>query len=462
MENTLTIPAKVTIILAFALYSFEATIVYNTAQYIVQQIESSSSSSSSPLFAWFLSSYVLGGCAGGLIFSQVSNIFGCRKVFIVNTILFTLTTLVIGFMDNLLAIILLRGLQGATGLGMLTLSVIIMDEHVPISLRGQFLWLFMVPSFLVSAIAPILGSWIVVTFGWPWIFWIMIPFAIALFVILTLWYQDAATVVRNTSVYVYVDWVGISSSLIATIALIVLISRPTREWPLVFQLLIASLFIIMICIFIWRETHYSSPILRVGLFLSNRVFAVTMISGIIGGVSMFSILPFIALALQKELSVSIYNTAIILLFDNISIVVFILICGKFIFKYKKIPRYGSIATTFATVITGILLCYSTAAADSIAILVVFSIFMYALVATTTPMLNILVKSHLATEDQPMVSGALIFFRNLGGALGLIFFDILQTLFLDQGNSALTAFGLTLLVLSVMFLLNTILLHCINY
>jgi len=118
-----------------------------------------------------------------IMFGKLADQFGVKKVFITGFIVFTISSLLCGFAQSLLFLILVRALQ-ATGASMLyATGISLISEFIPPNRRG---WAFGIFSPLVSLgmlVGNPLGGLITGLLDWHWIFLINVPvgvFAVAL------------------------------------------------------------------------------------------------------------------------------------------------------------------------------------------------------------------------------------------------------------------------------------------
>lgn len=125
-----------------------------------------------------LSAYFLGLAVGQLIYGPVSDRIGRRKPLFFGLTLFVLSALGCAFatsMDALIALRLLQALGGCTG--MVVVRAIVRDLYPPQEM-ARILSLLVLVMGLAPILAPLVGSWIFVAFGWQAVFGVLVVYGL--------------------------------------------------------------------------------------------------------------------------------------------------------------------------------------------------------------------------------------------------------------------------------------------
>ena len=129
-----------------------------------------------------LSVYLLGFAFMLLFHGALSDSFGRRPVILVSLIVFTLASAASAASTNIHTLLIFRLIQGLScGAGMVVGRAIIRDLYAPVEAQKMMSQVTMIFG-LAPAIAPIIGGWLFVAFGWHSIFVFITAVAIALFV----------------------------------------------------------------------------------------------------------------------------------------------------------------------------------------------------------------------------------------------------------------------------------------
>ena len=105
-----------------------------------------------------------------LFHGSLSDSFGRRPIIIASLVAFTLTSIACVFAGHINTLIVLRGIQGlSAGAGMIVGRAMVRDLYA--GAEAQRLTSQITMMFAISpAIAPIIGGWLHVMFGWPPVF----------------------------------------------------------------------------------------------------------------------------------------------------------------------------------------------------------------------------------------------------------------------------------------------------
>lgn len=131
------------------------------------------------LYAWVTTAYLLTSVIAIPIFGRLGDYFGRKRFVITSVILFTAASLLCGFADSMLFLVIARGLQGIGG-GMLvgtafaSIADLFPDPHK--RLRWQVI--MSLGYGISTAVGPTLGGVLTESWGWRWIFFINVPVSI--------------------------------------------------------------------------------------------------------------------------------------------------------------------------------------------------------------------------------------------------------------------------------------------
>ncbi|MCK5709450.1 MAG: MFS transporter, partial [Deltaproteobacteria bacterium] len=128
-------------------------------------------------YALFLASLILVGGALG-------DRYGRRLVYGIGITLFAASSILCGLSENVDQLIYFRAVQGIGGAMMIPGSLAIITVFFDESERGKAIGTWSAFSAITTAIGPVLGGWLIEEVSWRWIFFINIPIAIVVLVIL--------------------------------------------------------------------------------------------------------------------------------------------------------------------------------------------------------------------------------------------------------------------------------------
>src|SRR5499426_3628030 len=155
--------------------------------------------------AWVSTGYIVANVIVLPITGWLSAFFGRRRYFAGSIALFTLASFMCGTAGSLEALVIWRIIQGLGGGALLSTSQAILYEEFPREEYGTAMAIFGVGVMVGPTLGPTFGGYITDAFGWPWIFYINIPFGMLAFALTLSFIKDSAHQSRATKV----DYIGL-------------------------------------------------------------------------------------------------------------------------------------------------------------------------------------------------------------------------------------------------------------
>ena len=124
---------------------------------------------------WVVTSYMLLATASTPLYGKVSDIFGRRPVFLFSIGVFLVGSVLAAFSQNMIQLIIFRGVQGLGAGGLMPLAFIIISDIVPPRQRGKYQGYFGAVFGVASVVGPLLGGFLTDSVSWRWCFWVNIP-----------------------------------------------------------------------------------------------------------------------------------------------------------------------------------------------------------------------------------------------------------------------------------------------
>jgi EmrB/QacA subfamily drug resistance transporter len=212
---------------------------------------------------WVMNSYLLVLGSFMLVGGSLADRIGLRRVFVVGIAMFGFGALACALAPSLLLLVVARCVQGLGGALLVPASLALIGSYFNEEERGRAIGTWAGASALTTAAGPVLGGWLVDQWGWPSVFWLVVPLAV-LTMSIAAWRIPADTTQED----VPLDYLG---------ALLLAASLATLIYGLVDpgSVALATLFLgaaaTLAGAFIWREKHFSAPLLPIGLF-GSRAF----------------------------------------------------------------------------------------------------------------------------------------------------------------------------------------------
>ncbi len=216
-----------------------------------------------------------------------STLLGRKRYYLWSVILFTLGSVLAGTSNTFTEMLIYRVIQGFGGGGLIPVSQAILRESYPAKQHGMAMAIFAMGVVLAPAMGPIVGGYLTEEYGWPWIFYVNVPFAaVALFMVNT-YVKDPPYLKRGIK---KVDWGGIFLLTVGLVGLQVFLERGQEEnwFESGWITFTAVLTVVTIAFLVFWELRTPEPIIDFRVLRSVSLSAGTCII-LIFGIVMFGV-----------------------------------------------------------------------------------------------------------------------------------------------------------------------------
>ena len=128
---------------------------------------------------WVLNGYVLTLASITLIGGALADVYGRARMLAVGSLLFGVTSAMCALAPSVAWLITARVLQGIAAAILTPSSLALIGAVYPKDERNRAIGVWAAASALTTAGGPVLGGWLVESFGWQSVFWINPPLALA-------------------------------------------------------------------------------------------------------------------------------------------------------------------------------------------------------------------------------------------------------------------------------------------
>ena len=139
---------------------------------------------------WVFSIYLLTNAMITPIYGKLADKIGRKPIFIVGILLFVLGSALCGMSNEMLTLIIARGIQGIGAGAIMPVSLTIIADLYDIEKRAKVLGLTSAAWGVASVFGPLAGGLIVDTIGWHWIFFINVPIGLGLIALLQYFFVE--------------------------------------------------------------------------------------------------------------------------------------------------------------------------------------------------------------------------------------------------------------------------------
>ena len=256
--------------------------------------------------------------------------FGSVKVFFVSMALFGVSSALCGLAPSLNALIFFRILQGLSAGPMMPLSQALLLRIVPPAQHAMATALWAMTVIVAPIVGPLLGGWIADNHGWPWVFYINVPVAIA-----SVFFGWRLLAPHETpSGPRKVDVVGLALLVFWVGALQTMLDIGKTEdwfgsWKVCALLAAAIIGFFAFCIWEWTEEH---PIVDIRVFKNISLSVSTVTMALVFGVY-FGSAVIIPLWLQTNLAYTATWAGYATAFNGVLAVIMAPIVGRLVGKF---------------------------------------------------------------------------------------------------------------------------------
>jgi EmrB/QacA subfamily drug resistance transporter len=142
---------------------------------VAQQTFVDEFSSTQAIVAWTMTAYTLALAAVIPLTGWAANRFGTKRLVLGSLLIFSIGSLLCAMAPNATLLVTFRALQGIGGGMLMPLAVTILTHETGPERLGRALTIGSVPIFIAPICGPIVGGWLIDSYGWHWIFLINIP-----------------------------------------------------------------------------------------------------------------------------------------------------------------------------------------------------------------------------------------------------------------------------------------------
>ena len=260
--------------------------------------------------AWVSTGYIVANVIVLPITGWLSAFFGRRRYFAGSIALFTAASFMCGNAGSLGALVFWRIVQGLGGGALLSTSQAILYEEFPREEYGTAMAIFGVGVMVGPTLGPTVGGYITDAYGWPWIFYINIPFGMLALALTLSFIQDSRHQVKAERV----DYPGLLLLAAGVGALQMMLERGERlDWFASSEVrALAAISAFSLATFIWHELRTAHPVVDLRI-LKSRQLAVGVVFGMVLGVCLYATIFVLPVYLQNVQHFTANQTGMVIL-----------------------------------------------------------------------------------------------------------------------------------------------------
>ena len=242
------------------------------------------------LLSWVTTAYLLASATFLVPFGKVADLYGRKRIFSYGILTFTLASLGCSVSQSAVMLICFRIVQGIGTAGMYCIAAAILTSVFPPRELGRVLGFNVAAVYLGLSAGPFGGGWLTQHLGWRSIFLVNVLLGSGLLLSIFMRLKTEWLEAKG-------ERFDLAGSAIYSVTLLLLMfgfSHLTAVWGVG----LVGLGAFGIAAFIRWETKVESPVLDIGLFRKNRVFAYSNLAALINYSATFAVTFLMSLYLQ--------------------------------------------------------------------------------------------------------------------------------------------------------------------
>jgi len=263
-----------------------------------------------------------------------SALLGRKRLYLASFALFTLGSVLAGTAQTFTQMLIYRIIQGIGGGSLMPVSQTIMRETYPPEEQGMAMAVFGMGVVLAPAMGPILGGWLTDNYGWPWIFYINIPFSIVGMLMVSTFVEDPPYLQRGVT---RIDWLGIVLLTVGLTSMQIVLERGQEHHWFQSTWILAGTVVTVITLaslVVW-ELSIREPIINFRV-LRNIPLSVGAGVGLLFGLALYGTTFSLPTFTQRLLHYPAYQAGLVLLPRAITLFLFMPLAG-WLYNYVE-PR----------------------------------------------------------------------------------------------------------------------------
>src|SRR3954454_19577529 len=244
------------------------------------------------IYPWVVSAYLLASTVSTPIYGKLADLFGRKRVLLFGLALFSAGSMLSGTAQSMGQLIAMRTIQGLGAGAVAPIVLTLLGDLFSLEERARIQGLFSTVWGLSSIGGPLIGGWLTVNLGWRWVFFVSVPFAVVAYAMLA-WYVHERLEHREVAP---IDWAG-AGLLTAGLSTLLLVVLDGASLGLAMSMVLMGLAVALLVGFVLREHRAEDPILPMDLMIRPIILASVIANFLIGGI-LFGIETYVPLFMQ--------------------------------------------------------------------------------------------------------------------------------------------------------------------
>ena len=360
------------------------------------------------LYSWVFAGYMILSAVSMPLWGKLADLYGKRRLFFATVAIFILASILCGLSSSIYHLIAFRALQGIGAGGLASIPFAIISTVFPPHERGKALGAIASAWGVSSVLGPIIGSTIVLSLDWRWVFFINTPVGLtAVAVIASSYREPTPHPVRR------IDYLGAALLCVAIVSFLLSLrvddsAMAGMRTGLGIAALVSAL------LFVWRERRAPDPLLHLEFFRA-RGFSLGNVLGFTASFAMFGVIAYVPLFAQITRGGSAMEAGAIITPMSLSWSLASVAAGRMAHRIGEghLIRFGILV-----MILGLLLARTASPATPLWHLILVVVATGVGMGVQSPSLMLTVQQSVNQASVGVATSTQMLARSLGGALGV--------------------------------------------
>ncbi|MFB9310839.1 MDR family MFS transporter [Agromyces hippuratus] len=268
-------PVLISVMLATGLIAIDSTILATAVPSIVADLGGFTQ------FPWLFSIYLLAQAVSVPIYSKLADTVGRKPIMLIGIGIFLVGSVLCGFAWDMTSLIVFRAIQGLGAGAVLPVSITITGDIYTVRERARVQGYIASVWAISSVVGPTLGGIFAEFASWRWIFFVNIPLCLIAGWMLIRSYHESVTREKHR-----IDFAGASVLTIASTLVILAVLEGGQAWEWLSWQSIGAFTIgaLLLVAFVFIERRASEPVLPLWVFSRRLIVTTSLISLGVGAV----------------------------------------------------------------------------------------------------------------------------------------------------------------------------------
>jgi EmrB/QacA subfamily drug resistance transporter len=242
------------------------------------------------MLGWVPTAYLLAAAMFLVPLGRIADIYGRKKIFTLGVFIYAVASVFSALSTSAAMLISVQVLEGIGAAMIMGTAIAILTSVFPANERGRALGINVAAVYIGLSLGPFLGGLLTQHFGWRSIFWVNVPLCLLIIALLFWKLKGEWAEARG-------EKLDVAGSIIYSLTIIAIMYGFTQLPDILGVVLILAGAAGLVGFIRW-EIKAKSPVLDIGLFRNNTVFALSNVAALINYSATFAVSFLLSLYLQ--------------------------------------------------------------------------------------------------------------------------------------------------------------------